>query len=84
MGGHGGLNILPQKRWNGAHLFHQSNEVFGSCLLIYVVKLAVYGRENRLKVARDEEKYNAEQKIKQDAHTQVNRSTNTSCGHSLI
>ncbi|KAK9833971.1 hypothetical protein WJX84_009068, partial [Apatococcus fuscideae] len=47
MGGHGGLNILPQKRWN------------------------VYGRDNRLKVARDEEKYNAEQKIKQDAHTQA-------------
>lgn len=32
MGGHGGLNILPQKRWN------------------------VYNRDNRLKVARDEEK----------------------------
>lgn len=31
MGGHGGLNILPQKKWN------------------------VYGRENRLRVARDEE-----------------------------
>lgn len=30
MGGHGGLNILPQKKWN------------------------VYGRENRLRVARDE------------------------------
>ncbi|KAK9808196.1 hypothetical protein WJX73_007342 [Symbiochloris irregularis] len=30
MGGHGGLNILPQKSWN------------------------VYGRENRLKVARDQ------------------------------
>jgi len=31
MGGHGGLNILPQKKWN------------------------VYGRDNRLRVARDEE-----------------------------
>ena len=30
MGGHGGLNILPQKKWN------------------------VYGRDNRLRVARDE------------------------------
>ncbi|GAB4813031.1 hypothetical protein N2152v2_000077 [Parachlorella kessleri] len=44
MGGHGGLNILPQKRWN------------------------VYGRENRLKVARDEEKYEEEQKEARAKH----------------
>jgi hypothetical protein len=42
MGGHGGLNILPQKRWN------------------------VYGRENRLKVSRDETKHEEEQKLKLD------------------
>ncbi|CAL8465239.1 g4774 [Coccomyxa elongata] len=40
MGGHGGLNILPQKSWN------------------------VYGRENRLKVARDEAKHAEEQREK--------------------
>eukprot|EP00890_Picochlorum_soloecismus_P005329 jgi/Picsp_1/5798/NSC_03157-R1_hypothetical protein CHLREDRAFT_188919 [Chlamydomonas reinhardtii] len=38
MGGHGGLNILPQKKWN------------------------VYGRENRLKVVQDEEKYEEEKR----------------------
>eukprot|EP00891_Asterochloris_glomerata_P002108 jgi/Astpho2/2108/Aster-x1039 len=44
MGGHGGLNILPQKRWN------------------------VYGRENRLKVARDEAAYEEEQQAKRAKH----------------
>lgn len=42
MGGHGGLNILPQKKWN------------------------VYGREQRLKVARDEEKHEAEERKSRD------------------
>lgn len=39
MGGHGGLNILPQKSWH------------------------VYNQDNREKVARDEAKYEAEQKV---------------------
>ncbi|DBB08958.1 TPA: hypothetical protein ACH3X3_007593 [Trebouxia sp. C0006] len=49
MGGHGGLNILPQKSWN------------------------VYGRENRLKVARDEAKFEEENKIKRERHIQAER-----------
>jgi len=47
MGGHGGLNILPQKKWN------------------------VYGRDNRLRVARDE-KVHAE-KLEQVAAAQKER-----------
>lgn len=39
MGGHGGLNILPQKSWN------------------------VYGRENRLKVSRDEAAHTEIEKV---------------------
>ncbi|KAK9819696.1 hypothetical protein WJX72_001330 [[Myrmecia] bisecta] len=49
MGGHGGLNILPQKSWN------------------------VYGRENRLKVARDEAKYEEEERVKREKHTEAER-----------
>lgn len=46
MGGHGGLNILPQKRWN------------------------VYGRDNRLRVARDEEAAAANEKKKLEEERQ--------------
>eukprot|EP00884_Botryococcus_braunii_P005987 jgi/Botrbrau1/1538/Bobra.0107s0026.1 len=49
MGGHGGLNILPQKSWN------------------------VYGRENRLKVARDEAKHKEEEGLKREKHLQAER-----------
>ncbi|KAL3149395.1 hypothetical protein ABBQ32_002192 [Trebouxia sp. C0010 RCD-2024] len=49
MGGHGGLNILPQKSWN------------------------VYGRENRLKVSRDEAKFEEENKLKRERHVQAER-----------
>ncbi|CAK0786631.1 hypothetical protein CVIRNUC_009845 [Coccomyxa viridis] len=42
MGGHGGLNILPQKSWN------------------------VYGRENRLKVARDEAQHAEEEQARME------------------
>lgn len=49
MGGHGGLNILPQKSWN------------------------VYGRENRLKVSRDEAKFEEESKLKRERHIQAER-----------
>ncbi len=48
MGGHGGLNILPQKSWN------------------------VYGRENRLKVARDEAQHAEEEKIRMEKQREVN------------
>ncbi|KAK9826375.1 hypothetical protein WJX81_005215 [Elliptochloris bilobata] len=47
MGGHGGLNILPQKSWN------------------------VYGRENRLKVARDEAKHAEEETARLDKQRQA-------------
>ncbi len=47
MGGHGGLNILPQKSWN------------------------VYGRENRLKVARDEAQHAEEEKIRMEKQREV-------------
>ncbi len=47
MGGHGGLNILPQKSWN------------------------VYGRENRLKVARDEAQHAEEEKVRMDKQREV-------------
>lgn len=46
MGGHGGLNILPQKKWN------------------------VYGRDNRLRVARDEEAAAANEKKKLEEQRQ--------------
>ena len=47
MGGHGGLNILPQKSWN------------------------VYGRENRLKVARDEAQHAEEEKVRMEKQREV-------------
>lgn len=47
MGGHGGLNILPQKSWN------------------------VYGRENRLKVARDEAQHAEEEKARMEKQREV-------------
>lgn len=47
MGGHGGLNILPQKSWN------------------------VYGRENRLKVARDEAQHAEEEKSRMEKQREV-------------
>lgn len=47
MGGHGGLNILPQKSWN------------------------VYGRENRLKVARDEAQHAEEEKLRIEKQREV-------------
>lgn len=49
MGGHGGLNILPQKKWN------------------------VYGRENRLRVARDEAAHAEEQRQIQEKHGAAER-----------
>lgn len=49
MGGHGGLNILPQKRWN------------------------VYNRDNRLKVARDEEKQREQDEQTRQRHVQAER-----------
>lgn len=51
MGGHGGLNILPQKSWN------------------------VYGRENRLKVARDEAKHAEDERVRNDKQHQVLRTS---------
>lgn len=70
MGGHGGLNILPQKSWNGECA---SPEVFGSLLScpLTVLPAAVYGRENRLKVSRDEAKFEEENKLKRERHVQV-------------
>ena len=47
MGGHGGLNILPQKSWN------------------------VYGRENRLKVARDEAQHAEEEQARMEKQREV-------------
>lgn len=49
MGGHGGLNILPQKKWN------------------------VYNRDNRLKVARDEAKYDQRQQVIAEKHNAAER-----------
>jgi len=49
MGGHGGLNILPQKKWN------------------------VYNRDNRLKVARDEAKYDQRQQDLTEKHNAAER-----------
>ena len=50
MGGHGGLNILPQKSWN------------------------VYGRENRLKVARDEAQHAEEEQARLEKQREVSAS----------
>ncbi|KAA6427499.1 MAG: hypothetical protein FRX49_02162 [Trebouxia sp. A1-2] len=60
MGGHGGLNILPQKSWN------------------------VYGRENRLKVARDEAKFEEESKIKRERHIQCFLNLSQQAEHQVI
>ena len=77
MGGHGGLNILPQVRRRAVRL----ERVCSACSLHSALKFAplaltarprcataapqkrwnVYGREQRLKVARDEAKYEEEQ-----------------------
>lgn len=99
MGGHGGLNILPQKRWNGEflslcctssmvvpacnlglldclHIMHQLlrhqtyadpvASVLPCCSCSWGVP--VYGRDNRLKVARDEAAHAAEQAEQQEKH----------------
>lgn len=61
MGGHGGLNILPQKSWHGTmillisarsdHRIQQQHYLF-----------AVYNKDNRAKVEKDEAEYNEKQK----------------------
>lgn len=78
MGGHGGLNILPQKRWHGephglleplCHSFpstcpsaHPHGPPHPLC--------AVYNQDNRLKVSQDEEKAKAiEDAIQEKAET---------------
>jgi hypothetical protein len=68
MGGHGGLNILPQKSWNGAKRYHSYEapaHLICHCFHLAHVA-AVYGQRNRQKVAEDEaahrEKEEAEQK----------------------
>ena len=67
MGGHGGLNILPQKSWNGARSVCSPAFLLADRFPTY----AVYGRENRLKVSRDEAKFEEENKLKRERHVQV-------------
>lgn len=70
MGGHGGLNILPQKSWNGGlRLLYLLPCVM--CSQCTITARAVYGRENRLKVSRDEAKFEEENKLKRERHVQV-------------
>lgn len=36
MGGHGGLNILPQKRWNGEEDVRAPSPSLGHCFKIFM------------------------------------------------
>lgn len=71
MGGHGGLNILPQVCFHSQHTIAErehhkdSNQQQKSW--------HVYGRENRNKVARDEAKHAEEQKAQDEKHQQAER-----------
>lgn len=78
MGGHGGLNILPQKSWNGKSASLTDHVLLetlrGRAVRSNVLLRAVYGRENRLKVARDEAKHREEEDKKREKHMQVSSS----------
>ena len=82
MGGHGGLNILPQKSWHGRSMLAQLH--LGSSwqwrtrhtagLLHFIPLLcyhAVYNQDNREKVARDEANFEKEQAEKREQHRQA-------------
>lgn len=96
MGGHGGLNILPQKRWNGKFRVSYAPWVLSAFSMqshtaslwwgqtcaaapaahtntpcrppLPFAPCAVYNRDNRLKVARDEAAHAAEQAEQQEKH----------------
>lgn len=67
MGGHGGLNILPQARAPSTtnSIVHDDVHVQKSW--------HVYGRENRNRVARDEAKHAEEQKVLDEKREQAER-----------
>ena len=79
MGGHGGLNILPQKSWNGMERHKQLSISPPGIILKLGCHPAVYGRENRLKVSRDEAKFEEENKLKRERHLQVANSKAPHC-----
>lgn len=51
-------------------------DTFADSVNSYIVRRAVYGRESRLKVARDEAKFAEETKVKRERHLQVSCRTN--------
>jgi hypothetical protein len=66
MGGHGGLNILPQKSWNGANSYHlYVSPAHLICQLFHAVHSAVYGQRNRQRVAEDEEAHREKEQAQQ-------------------
>ncbi len=85
MGGHGGLNILPQKRWNGESCAcAPTNGLTTQRTLSQPPRSAaalpaplplppVYNRDNRLKVAQDEAKAREQEEEARQRHEQAER-----------